>query len=357
MRSYSGLVEGALSQVEARAQQVGAALARDTTGQAQQALAQIERLREEAHAHTARAVGDLKSSFETVITQIGRQLEQMRGQFDHTARGMHDAAQKTAGDLDQLRQEMQRRMESLPQQTAHATAAIRKALADQLKEIEAITPSLGRTAPQGNGVEPFRQQPQLAARPQAPLTLQAEDSYGSGGYDAPPPPRRGFDAPQGSGELGSVAGGLAQQLSGASQSAPRRESWGQEGFNSPYASPRGGYAPQPQAAPALRLDEIARAMDHRTAAEVWQRYRAGEQGVLGRHLYNPDGQMTFDEISRRYDRDTDFRATVDRYIADFERLLREAEQNDPEGRMLQNYMTSETGRVYLLLGHASGRLR
>jgi hypothetical protein len=25
--------------------------------------------------------------------------------------------------------------------------------------------------------------------------------------------------------------------------------------------------------------------------------------------------------------------------------------------MLQNYMTSETGRVYLLLAHASGRLR
>ena len=54
----------------------------------------------------------------------------------------------------------------------------------------------------------------------------------------------------------------------------------------------------------------------------------------------------YDELRRR-----------DRTIADFERLLREAEQNDPEGRMLQNYMTSETGRVYLLLGHASGRLR
>ncbi len=358
MRSYSGLVEGALSQVEARARQVGAALARDTTGQAQQALTQIERLREEAQAHTARAVGDLKSSFETVITQIGRQLEQMRGQFDHTARGMHDAAQKTAGDLDQLRQEMQRRMESLPQQTAQATAAIRKALADQMKEIEAITPSLGRTAPQGNGIEPpYRQQAQLPSRPQAPLTLRAEETYGTGGgYDAPPAPRRAaFDAPQGSGELGSVAGGLAQQLAGASQNP--RAGWGQEEINSPYTNPRGGYAPQPQAASALRLDEIARAMDHRTAAEVWQRYRAGEQGVLGRHLYNPDGQMTFDEISRRYDRDPDFRATVDRYIADFERLLREAEQNDPEGRMLQNYMTSETGRVYLLLGHASGRLR
>jgi hypothetical protein len=357
MRSYSGVVETALSQVESRAKQVGATLARDTTGQAQAALTQIERLREEAQSHTARAVGDLKSSFETVITQIGRQLEQMRGEFDHASRDMRDAAQRTASDLDQLRQEMQRRMESLPQQTAQATAAIRKALSDQLKEIEAITPALGRMGGQGNGAEPpYRQQAQIPSRTQ-PLTLRPEEAYATGTYDAPPPPRRSyFESQQGGSDLGLVAGSLAQQLSGASQAdrragqqAPRREDYSGGGY--------GGFTPQPAASQSLRLDEIARAMDYRTAAEVWQRFRAGEQGVLGRHLYNPDGQMTFDEISRRYDRDPDFRATVDRYIVDFERLLTEAEQTDPEGRVLQNYMTSETGRVYLLLGHASGRLR
>ena len=52
-----------------------------------------ERLREEAQAHTARAVNDLKGTFEAVITQIGRQLEQMRGQFDNTSRGMREAKQ------------------------------------------------------------------------------------------------------------------------------------------------------------------------------------------------------------------------------------------------------------------------
>ena len=162
MRSYAGMVESTLTNAETRAKQVGSALARDTAGQAQQALSQIERLREEAQAHTARAVGDLKSSFETVITQIGRQLEQMRGQFDNASRGMRDAAQKTATDLDPLRQEMQRRMEGLPQQTAQATAAIRKALADQLKEIEAITPVL--TRPQiPSSPEPYRQ-PRLPPR-------------------------------------------------------------------------------------------------------------------------------------------------------------------------------------------------
>ena len=402
MRSYAGMVENALTHAETRAKQVGAALARDTAGQAQQALAQIERLREEAQAHTARAVGDLKGSFETVITQIGRQLEQMRGQFDHTSRGMRDAAQKTATDLNSLRQEMQRRMEGLPQQTAQATAAIRKALADQLKEIEAITPALVRPAPQGNGADPYR--PQLPPRVQ-PVALPREEIRPAGEYETPPSPQ--FDArgrqvatpPQGGGDLGSVANSLAQQLSRASQFErrgpgvrdgmrgqpqaqadvrqpdSRREGWSVGDLLSNADAPAYGGAPQrpdagqeargtfaPQAQPvgpaqSLRLDEIARAIDHRTAAEVWQRFRAGERGVLGRHLYSLDGQVTFDEISRRYDRDGDFRATVDRYIGDFERLLREAEQTDPEGRKLQNYMTSETGRVYLLLAHASGRLR
>ena len=368
MRSYAGMVENTLSNAETRAKQVGSALARDTAGQAQQALSQIERLREEAQAHTARAVGELKSSFETVITQIGRQLEQMRGQFDNASRGMRDAAQRTATDLDSLRQEMQRRMEGLPQQTAQATAAIRKALADQLKEIEAITPVLTRPQIQAPAPEPY-QQPQLPPRKDPAPEFDAPQAppFEGGG-------RPVGGAPQGADQLSAVTGNLAQQLSGASQSERRgsvdyrqpdrrREGWSVGDLltnaDAPGYPPQrpDPYAPRGGQSQGLRLDEIARAIDHRTAAEVWQRFRAGERGVLGRHLYSLDGQATFDEISRRYDRDQGFRATVDRYIGDFERLLNEAEQNDPDGRMLQNYMTSETGRVYLLLAHASGRLR
>ena len=364
MRSYAGMVENAMTQAEARAKQVGTALTRDTSGQAQAALAQIERLREEAQAHTARAVNDLKGSFETVITQIGRQLEQMRGQFDNTSRGMREAAQQTASDLDSLRQEMQRRMEALPEHTAQATAAIRKALSEQLREIEAITPVLTRPIPpQPAAPETFRQA-------QAPRAPQAQFDAGTfPHFDA-----RGRQvAPPEGGEMGQVAGGLAQQLAGASYT-PRPQA--QQGAPWPPADlaarvaqsadpAYAGGAQAPGARPAapaqtggqLRLDEISRAIDLRTATEFWQRFRAGDRAALGRHIYNPDGQATFDEISRRYGRENEFRVTVDRYIADFERLLGEAEASDPEGRMLQNYLTSESGRVYLLLSHASGRLR
>jgi hypothetical protein len=359
MRNYAGIVEGALTQAEARAKQVTTALGRDTAGQAQQALAQIEKLRDEAQAHTARAVGDLKGSFETVITQIGKQLEQMRGQFDHTSRGMREAARQTANDLDTLRQEMQKRMDSLPEQTAQATAAIRKALNDQFREIEAMSPALPRAGTQPaamGGAAPY---------PQAPQSFPPRDEVRPGGdYGTPPMPRfdargRQMPAPYEAADLDQTAGGLAQQLSTASGrggwAPPSDQGYGGgQGYGQPgYGGGRGASSGAGQ----LRIDELARAIDSRTAADVWYRMRAGERGVLGRHIYTYDGQATFDEISSRYDRDGEFRNTVDRYIGDFERLLAEAEQTDPAGHMLQNYLTSETGRVYLLLAHASGRLR
>ena len=409
MGNYAGIVEGALNHAETRAKQVTAALGRDTTGQAQQALAQIEKLRQDAQAHTAGAVADLKGNFETVITQVGKQLEQMRGQFDNTSRGMRDTARKTAGDLDALRQEMQKRMDVLPEQTAKATASIRKVMTEQFQEIEALAPTLPAHAPipaaapapvpaaapapvpaaapapvpaaapapvpaaNIGAVDPYQQQPQQ-------LPPRADEGRPAGDYGLPPMPR--FDArgrqvsPQEATDLDQTAG-LAQQLSSASGQGNRPigdllartpdqpdQAYDGQGYggaqNLRGGQPQGGMAQggmAPSIASQLRIDELARAIDPRTATDVWHRMRAGERGVLGRHIYSYEGQATFEEVSTRYDRDGEFRNTVDRYIGDFERLLAEAEQSDPAGQMLQNYLASETGRVYLLLAHASGRLR
>jgi hypothetical protein len=562
MRNYSGLMESALTQAEERAKQITTSLGHETAGQVQQTLGQIEKLREEAQAHTARAVTDLRGNFETVITQVGRQLEQIRGQFDNTSRGMREQAQKTAVDLDSLRQNMQARLDSMPEQAAQATTAIRKALNDQLREIEAMTPNLTQAASQaaakaaigaatqaakeaarqaaaeaaslaaseaanqaathaakeaarqaaaeaaslaaseaanqaarqaakeaarqaaaeaaslaaseaanqaatqaaeeaarqaaeeaaslaaleaanqaatqavsqattqttaqveagsfapasiaGSGPvgmplardrlssapltlnpQPYQQQPApqqptpapyapRAEEPRpaadddsaAPLTLTepyqpqqpapqqpAPASYApraeeprpaAEDYGLPPMPRFDAHGRQVAGgheatDLDQAAGGLPPQISGGQMSGGGRQAW------APAEPDPGGYAST--SAGQLRIDELARSIDIRTATEVWYRMRAGERGVLGRHIYTYDGQATFDEISNRYDRDPEFRNTVDRYVADFERLLAEAEQSDPAGNMLQNYLTSETGRVYLLLAHASGRLR
>ena len=47
---------------------------------------------------------------------------------------------------------------------------------------------------------------------------------------------------------------------------------------------------------------------------------------------------------------------MDRYVQEFERLLSQVKHDDPNDRMLRGYLGSDSGKVYTMLAHASGRL-
>ena len=118
-----------------------------------------------------------------------------------------------------------------------------------------------------------------------------------------------------------------------------------------------GRAPQTPANPleSLSLD-IGRLMDRNLASEMWDRYQRGESKAFSKRLYTPAGQKAFDEVARKYRADRGFKQTVDRYIAEFERLLDEVAREDRGPQALRGHLTSETGLVYTLLAHAAGRL-
>lgn len=103
------------------------------------------------------------------------------------------------------------------------------------------------------------------------------------------------------------------------------------------------------------LVEFARGVDHAAAAQVWDRYSKGERRIFTRSLYTMQGQQTFDEVRRRYRRDPEFRQTVERYLTEFERLLEDIAQDDPEEVIVRTYLISDTGKVYTMLAHAAGR--
>jgi hypothetical protein len=97
-------------------------------------------------------------------------------------------------------------------------------------------------------------------------------------------------------------------------------------------------------------------IDHDAVVELWDRQRGGEKPAVTRRLYTLQGQQTFEEIRRKYRRDPEFKQTVDRYIDEFDRLLAEVARDDRESVLAKTYLTSETGKVYTMLAHASGRL-
>jgi hypothetical protein len=109
-------------------------------------------------------------------------------------------------------------------------------------------------------------------------------------------------------------------------------------------------------APLLDIEGISRALDPTTASAIWSRFRAGQRGIMVRSIYTPDGRTVFDQVAQRYRDEREFRNTVARYMSDFERIVKETERRDPTGRLVHNYLVSDSGRVYLFLAHASGRL-
>lgn len=106
---------------------------------------------------------------------------------------------------------------------------------------------------------------------------------------------------------------------------------------------------------ALSLD-LARALDHEAPDQLWTRYRNGERNVFTRRLYTLRGQKLFDEVSYKYRNEPSFKRDVDRYIGDFEELLTKIYEQDRDSMLIDTYLSSETGKVYLMLAHASGRL-
>jgi len=106
----------------------------------------------------------------------------------------------------------------------------------------------------------------------------------------------------------------------------------------------------------LDIDVISRALDPATTSAVWSRLSAGHRGVLSRGLYTAEGRLTFDEVSRRLPAEGELMQTVHRYLDDFDRIRRDLDQRDPSGRLTQGHLMSDSGRVYLFLAHATGRL-
>jgi hypothetical protein len=117
--------------------------------------------------------------------------------------------------------------------------------------------------------------------------------------------------------------------------------------------------PAPSSGGPVRLDVgmIARALDQQTASAIWSRIRAGQRNVLVRSIYAPEARILFDEISARAQTDADLSQSIFRYLTDFERIIKEADTRDTTGRTAQSHLVSDTGRVYLFLAHAVGRIR
>jgi hypothetical protein len=285
-------------------------------------------------------------------------LDTLATRFDATSEEMRQRAQKAANDIAAQQTWLRDQMERLPLATRESADTMRRALQDQVKALEQLSTLTQRHAEQRDIVPPLSQRgatpnlPELRPTPPerthpASLTghyLHEQQSAREAASRTPSPapalPRPA--ATHQSPAADANAWSLGDLLARASR---------EEEAHHPHHTAHDDQQPY-----RLNVDVIARALDNATTSAIWQRLRSGQRGVMVRSIYSQDGRVAFDEITRRIGTDTSLQRTVHRYLADFERIRAEAETKDPTGRLVQNHLMSDTGRVYLFLAHASGRL-
>jgi hypothetical protein len=235
-----------------------------------------------------------------------------------------EAAATLAREQARIREESAR----LPASARETAETMRRALQDQLRAIEQLT----QISQRANAPRDIIKPEVTATRPVASITsalAQSESTSSRGKGAAHSENREGWS-------LGDLLARASHE--DEAQVAPQQ-------------------APQSNGPVRLDVATIARALDPATASAIWNRIRAGQRNVLVRSIYAPEARTLFDQIAARIRTDADLEQSVFRYLNDFERIIKDAETRDASGRAAQAHLTSDTGRVYLFLAHAAGRIR
>ena len=98
--------------------------------------------------------------------------------------------------------------------------------------------------------------------------------------------------------------------------------------------------------------DINRVLETRVSEEDWSRYSRGDKSVFLRKILGMRSRPKLARIYKLHRRDAQFRQYVTRYLSQFDGLIDNAKRSGQEGILGAGFMTSDAGKVYMLLKSA-----
>ena len=103
--------------------------------------------------------------------------------------------------------------------------------------------------------------------------------------------------------------------------------------------------------------DLSRAIERNVPSGAFKRYMKGDRSIFTRGLLQRGDKFSLTAIKNHYQDEPEFRDHVNRYIAQFEEAMEQAEQNDPDDIISATLLSSDVGKLYLLISRALERIR
>ena len=327
-----------------------------------------------AHAALEHDAAERAARTAAAADEITAKAAAMAEALDKLSSKAAKAGEAAAAATDAALAGVRRAIAGLPQDATDAAAAARHGLAAEIRSMEELLQRVAAAARASRG-DGF-----AGAAPSARTETAPDLAYPIG----PAPDLAPLPAPVPAGNAAPVAPRDAATPSPLAASphgdAPRdsergwriwgwpkrRDADGKRWDMATLLAAADGAAPglsQPGEGLAARILEdlqvmaidLDRCLEEDPPVDLWRRYADGDKAVFLQRVGQVLSRSAVSRLTARLAEDSTLRDLSDRFMSAFETLLDSVAASDRDGLMLQTWLTSQPGRIYLLLSQASNR--
>ena len=102
--------------------------------------------------------------------------------------------------------------------------------------------------------------------------------------------------------------------------------------------------------------DISRIFNPEVEEDLWKKYYNGDTSVFVRHLAKSLSRSQIIAIKNEYEKNSEFRDIVSRYLTDFESLVNKARDSENSGLLLSVISGADVGKLYYVLAKSLDRI-